>query len=271
MAKPAAIRPIRPSREVKMLLYGPPGAGKTRLIGRPGCLILHPPTDQVDSIRVAGADEWVIEDWAEMYNALEYMQHDAAKDYKWVWLDSISLFQDTGLDDIWEGVIQRRPDRAQWQLDKGEYGINMWRLQQWVRHAIAIPGLNVGITAHPAEMISPFTDEIKLHPWIQGKNMSTKIQGYMKMVAYLEVVPADKNSSGAPRRVLRTAGTERFEAKDQYDAFPKGRLVDPTLEKIEQAIAAVRMKTAGPAKTAGRRPVRRAAQRAARAKATARA
>jgi hypothetical protein len=223
-----------------MLLYGPPGAGKTRLIGVPGSLILHPPTDHMDSIRVTGADEWEIHDWAEMLNALEYLRHDGAKDYKWAWLDSISLWQDTGLDDIWEGVIQRRPDRAQWSLDKGEYGINMWRLQQWVRTAISIPNLNIGITAHPAEMLNPIDNEIKLQPWIQGKNMSTKIQGYMKIVAYLEVVPADQNTSGRPRRVLRTAGTERFEAKDQFDAFANGRLVDPTLEKIETAITAVR-------------------------------
>jgi hypothetical protein len=206
----------------------------------PGSLILHPPTDHMDSIRVTGADEWEIHDWAEMLNALEYLRHDGAKDYKWAWLDSISLWQDTGLDDIWEGVIQLRPDRAQWSLDKGEYGINMWRLQQWVRTAISIPNLNIGITAHPAEMLNPIDNEIKLQPWIQGKNMSTKIQGYMKIVAYLEVVPADQNTSGRPRRVLRTAGTERFEAKDQFDAFANGRLVDPTLEKIETAITAVR-------------------------------
>jgi hypothetical protein len=242
MAKPQAIRPIKPSLTTAMLLYGPPGAGKTRLIGVPGSLIIHPPTDHVDSIRVVGADEWEVTDWAEMLNALEYMRHDAAKDYKWVWLDSISLWQDTGLDDIWEGVIGRRPDRAAWTLDKGEYGINMWRLQQWVRTAIGIPGLNIGITAHPAELMNPIDGEIKLQPWIQGKNMSTKIQGYMKIVAYLEVVAAQDNSSGAPRRVLRTAGTERYEAKDQYDAFPKGRLVDPTLKKIEDAIAAVRVR-----------------------------
>jgi hypothetical protein len=194
----------------------------------------------MDSIRVTGADEWEITDWAEMLNALEYLRHDGAKDYKWAWLDSISLWQDTGLDDIWEGVIQRRPDRAQWSLDKGEYGINMWRLQQWVRAAIAIPNLNIGITAHPAEMLNPIDGEVKLQPWIQGKNMSTKIQGYMKIVGYMEVVPANQNTSGKPRRELRTAGTERFEAKDQFDAFPNGRLVDPTLEKIESAIASVR-------------------------------
>jgi hypothetical protein len=223
-----------------MLLYGPPGAGKTRLIGVPGSLIIHPPTDHVDSIRVTGADEWIVTDWAEMINVSEYIRHDAAKDYKWVWLDSISLWQDTGLDDIWEGVIARRPDRAQWTLDKGEYGINMWRLQQWVRNAIGVPGINIGITAHPAEMLNPIDGLTKLQPWVQGKNMSTKIQGYMKIVAYLEVVPAEDNTSGKPRRVLRTAGTERYEAKDQYDAFPNGRLVDPTLDKIEKSILAVR-------------------------------
>ncbi len=237
MAKPDAITPLGRSNKICFMLYGPPGNGKTRLIGeRDRTLIVHPPEDHTDSITTNDAEEWVVSDWTEMYNVHEFARHEGAKHYDWIWLDSISLFQDTGLDDIWDGVVATKPHRAEYSLDKGEYGINMWRLQQWVRHMVSIPGFNLGITAHPAELLNPMTKEIKYQPWIQGKNMATKIQGYMNIVGYLEVVEQGNKKV----RVLRTAGTEDYEAKDQFDAFPKGRLVNPTMLKIESAIEEAR-------------------------------
>jgi len=236
--KPDAIQPVGRSSKINFLLYGPPGAGKTRMMGsNQRTLIVHPPTDHMDSIRVSGAEEWIVPDWGEMNNVGEFARHDGAKYYDWIWLDSISLFQDAGLDDIWSGVIGQKPHRAEYSLDKGEYGINMWRLQTWVRNMVGLRGFNFGITAHPQELENPITGEMKLQPWVQGKNMSTKIQGYMNVVGYLEVVHQDGKE---PRRVLRTWGTEKFEAKDQFDAFPNGRLVDPTMEKFEKAIAKAR-------------------------------
>lgn len=237
-----------------MFVYGPPGCGKTRLIssGGEGTLIVRPHTDHTDSVRTEGVEEWEIHDWTEMYNCLEFLRHEGAQYYKWVWLDSISLFQDTGLDDIWDGVIAKYPHRKEYSLDKGEYGINMWRLQGWVRDVVGIPKLNFGITAHPEYLPNPITGQVKLMPYVQGKNMSTKIQGYCNIVAYLEVVHKD----GEPRRVLRVRGTEDYEAKDQYDAFKNGRLVDPTMDKIEQAVRNIM-----PAKAARRRPAKRAAGR----------
>jgi AAA domain len=239
VAKPPAIRSIESSKKICMCIYGPPGAGKTRLVGTggEGTLIVRPPTDHTDSIRTTGVEEWEVHDWSEMINVHEYLRHDGAKDFDWVWLDSISLFQDTGLDDIWAGVIAAKPHRAEWALDRGEYNVNMWRLQQWVRHVVGIPGFHFGVTAHPAELANPITGEMKLQPWVQGRNMSQKVQGYMNIVAYLEVV-IDKD--GNERRVLRSRGTEQYEAKDQFDAFQDGKMADPTIEKIEDAILAVK-------------------------------
>jgi hypothetical protein len=241
VAKPAEIQPAgpKPGDKTTLFLYGPPGCGKTRLVGSGGggTLIVRPYTDHTDSVRTPGVEEWEVKDWAEMFNVHEFLRHEGAKHYNWVWLDSISLFQDAGLDDIWDGVTAKYPHRKEYSLDKGEYGINMWRLQSWVRDIVGIQGLNFGITAHPEYLENPITGKTKLMPYVQGKNMSTKIQGYCNIVAYLEVV-IDKNTK-EPRRVLRFRGTEDYEAKDQYDAFPSGRLVDPTMPKIEEAIAEV--------------------------------
>jgi hypothetical protein len=265
VAKPAEIQPVTASSKVVMGLYGPPGAGKTRLLGEAGkgTLILRPPMDHMDSIRTAGADQWIIYDHAELLNASEYCRHDAAKDYDWVWFDSVSLWQDMGLDDIWSGVIAEKPHRAKYSLDKGEYNVNMWRLQTWFRQMVGIPGFNFGWTAHQMEMENPLTGEFKYQPYVQGKNMSQKFQGYCNIVGYLEVVHQDGKE---PRRVLRTQGTEQYEAKDQFDAFPNGRLVDPTMPKIMAAIESAQKKRASTSTsgTARRRPSARTRQRVAR-------
>ena len=65
-----------------MLIYGDPGAGKTRLIGthEGSTLILRPPTDHTDSILpTSQAEEWVMSDWHDLTEAHEYLRH-AEKD-----------------------------------------------------------------------------------------------------------------------------------------------------------------------------------------------
>ena len=256
--KPPEIQPAgpKPGDPITFLLYGQPGCGKTRLISSGGAkvptLIIRPFTDNTDSVRVGGVEEWEVHDWTEMYNVHEFLRHEGAKHYKWIWLDSVSLFQDTGLDDIWDGVIAKFPHRKEYSLDKGEYGINMWRLQTWVRDVVGIKGLNFGITAHPEFLFNPITNSTMLQPYIQGKNMTTKIQGYCNVVGYLEVV---RQKDQTERRVLRVRGTEDYTAKDQYDAFTNGRLVDPTMPKFEAAIKdAIAQNIIN---TSPRRPVRR--------------
>jgi AAA domain len=263
MAKPKEIKPAgpKPGDPITFFLYGHPGCGKTRLVSSGGSdvptLIVRPFTDHTDSVRTAGVEEWEVHDWSEMYNVHEFLRHEGAKHYRWVWLDSVSLFQDTGLDDIWEGVTAKYPHRKEYSLDKGEYGINMWRLQTWIRDVVGIRDLNFGITAHPEQLFSPITQQTMLQPYVQGKNMTTKIQGYCNVVGYLEVV---QQKSGEPRRVLRVRGTEDYTAKDQYDAFPNGRLVDPDMAKFEEHIeAAIAQNQANTSPR--RRPVRRSAAR----------
>lgn len=186
-----------------------------------------------------GVEEWIVSGWNDMNEVEEYLRHDGPKYHDLVSLDSISLFQDTGLDEIWADVIAAKPHRAQYGLDKGEYGVNMTRLARWVRSIVGLDAFNLVITAHPEEMLVPSTGELKLQPYVQGKNMTTKIQGYMNMVAYME---KKETKDGKVARVLRTAETEAYVAKDQFDAFENRRLVNPTMPKIFAAIEESRPK-----------------------------
>lgn len=233
MAKPKSIKPVGESLSIQMMVHGAPGIGKTSFVGTggEGTLIIRPPTEHLDPIVGTGCEEWIVGSWSEMLeDVIEYLQHEGDQ-WKWVWLDSISAWQDVGLDDIWRGVLDRRPDRKGGPIDKGEYGLNMTRVQQWVRHVSGMSSagnFHFGITAHSQELWDEQAEAELMKPWIQGKMMSDKVMGYMNLVAYMELV---KN-----RRVFRFNLTDEYYAKDQFNAFSNGRLVDPTVPKVVSAI-----------------------------------
>jgi len=235
------IKSLTPSRAIKMMVYGQPGIGKTRLVGTGAkTLIVRPPLDHTDSIRGGDAKETVVNNWEDMNGVLEWARHEGSQ-FSWIWLDSISAFQDQGLDDIWATVIDEKPHRARWGLDQAEYGINMHRLSLWVRHMVGAAeseGFNFGLTAWPRDLPVTEADDSPeaLMPWIQGRNMPQKMCGYMNVVAYYTFTTIKKEQ----RRVLRFASTEDYYAKDQFDAFPDGKLLDPTMSKIEERIKAAR-------------------------------
>lgn len=259
MTRPAAINDVTLGRKTSMCIYGDTGVGKTRLIGGGGngTLILRPPTDNTDSIRTPGAKEWIVSDHAELLEVQDYLRADG-KEWDWVWWDSISLWQEVGLDDIWQATIDRTPERARYGLDKGEYGINMNRIGRFLRdmHGLAQSGMfNFGVTALVKELSISEDPEAakKLRPWVQGKDMSKALMGYMNIVAFYEIVEQNKQF----RRVLRTQATDRFDAKDQLDAFPKGRLVDPEWPQVAGAIEKAREKLRADRGTTQRRASRR--------------
>lgn len=236
---PDAIQDTTRSKFWAMMLYSDTGVGKTRFISTAvecgmKVLIIRPPTDHTDSIRVKGVKEWVVRSWDDMLDVLEFARHDGDQ-FDIIALDTISLWQDAGLDDIWDIVLAEKPHRARYGLDKQEYGINMFRLGQWVRHMVGCQLFNFIVTAHITEgniSGNPDEDE-KLTPFVQGKNMSAKVCAMMNLVGYMHV-----NSKG--KRVIEFGASDEFYAKDQFDAFNKGRLVDPTFPKFMERIDAVR-------------------------------
>lgn len=204
----------------------------------------------------------VVKDWTDMLDALEYLRHEGDK-WDWVWLDSISLFQDVGLDDMFAAAVEAKPSRKEYGPDRAEYRVNMWRLEQFIRHAVGAELFNFGVTAHPFWMTmqgdeSPESAYEKLMPWIQGKAMPTKISGYMNIVGFMEV----KNNKDGERRVIHTRANQRWFAKDQFNAFgATGDITNPTMPGIVAAIEATRSDGRGGARrgtarrTPGRTPV----------------
>ena len=254
------------SRKIAMMIYGEPGIGKTR--GFPGAcgklgrtLIIRPPVDHTDSIRdTANIDEWVVRSWSDMDDALIYCRVEGARKYDWVWLDSVSLWFDQGLDDIWEATLQRKPERKTFGLDRPEYGVNMERTGQWVRHMVGCPDWHFGMTAHVSERESTENKQDpqpKLMPYIQGKNMPPKLCGYMNVVGYLHFEEVGRAKTKT--RVLSLDATDNYYAKDQFDASENGRIVNPDIVKY---VAGTKFATAKSQSTKqSTKPARRATTR----------
>lgn len=226
------------SNKISILIYGNPGIGKTRMFagasGKLGrTLIIRPPVDHTDSIRdTSNIDEWVVRSWSDMDDALIYCRTEGARKYDWVWLDSVSLWFDQGLDDIWEATIARKPERKTFGLDRPEYGINMERTGMWVRHMVGCPDWHFGMTAHVSQRESTenrLEPDPKLMPYIQGKNMPPKLCGYMNVVGYLhwEEVGRAKTKT----RVLSLNENDSWYAKDQFDSTEDGRIINPDIVK----------------------------------------
>lgn len=248
------IQSLGASPSIAMMLYAIPGYGKTRFAGSgDNTLIIRPPTDHTDSIRGGSkrnVKEWVVRNWDDMNDVYMYAQHEGEQ-WDWIWLDSISLFQDQGLQSIWQQVIQEKPHRARYGLDKGEYGINMQRLNNWVSGMVSLGTFNFGVTAHPFWGANLEGEEL-LMPYVQGRNMPEKICGMMNVVGYMDIkkLKLPDESKSKKRRVVYFNATDRYYAKDQFDAFPDGKLVDPTIPALMEAVEAARAREAAPKKKA---------------------
>jgi hypothetical protein len=240
--------PLTASKSIKIFVVAPSGWGKTRLAGTsPGRenLFIRPPVDYTDSVLPEDKKrwkQWVVRDWNAMDEVYEHCRHEGHKLYDWVWFDSISAYQDIGLDDLWQLIIDEKPHRKRYGLDKGDYWINMQRLGRWVRDMATLSdtgAFNFGITAWPAELSpNPEDSEIeqKMMPWVQGKNMAMKVCGYVNIVAFGAYTPKGT-------RVLHFMESEHIYAKDQFDMFPNYKLLRPTMPQIVAAVESKRAVT----------------------------
>jgi hypothetical protein len=274
------IQPVGTGDWIRKMLYSHPGWGKSSLIGTASeaglrTLIIRTYMDQLPAriLKLPNIDEFLANTHEQMQEILDFCRMSASFPYDWVWWDNISIDQDVLLDDIWAGTVADKPSRGfilgddgkalrpnlspTSGLDKGEYGRNAERIQQWVRHMVGCNRFHFGITAHPMEGPHPANDEggDLLVPYIQVKNMPSKICGYMNMVGFLQLEEDDEENKF---RRMYYKENDRFYAKDLYDAFlPDGYLDNPTIPKIMTAVEKARQKRLGKPQSTTRRGAKR--------------
>jgi hypothetical protein len=249
------IRDVGSSKHSKVGIFGASGIGKTRFVSSTAelgpTLILRPPIDHTESIFGSGCKEWVIRDWGEMFDALDYLRTDGNKWFM-VWLDSLSLWDEMGLQDVWQAAKDRKSGRAEFGLDKQEYGINQTRLTEWLVAVVGLDTFHFGWTALPMIVTDPESQEDIWMPMVQGREgkMTHKACGYMNVVGYLA---GRKGRDSTFRRTLYLQQDGEHYAKDQYTCTEKGRIIDPTMPKLMAAISGARSANGSAPKPAARK------------------
>lgn len=244
MARPQAIEPITEDDAfLRVCIYGDNGIGKTPLIAgsKPKCLIIDADGGTQSAVG-SGADRWQVKDWNDMTEALDYMMAEGHRYYHWWWLDSITGMQTNGIAHIMADVVAVKPHRKPYQIDQGEIGLNMNRIKDWFRLANSVP-CNFGMTAHPVRYTDEWEEEpeVKLWPYVQGRNMPQTIMGYMNVIGYM----TRRNlQSGDVAPVLYVGGLPNVTTRDRFAALPE-RIIRPSMIKIEEAIAN-KIKTTAP-------------------------
>jgi hypothetical protein len=252
--KPRGIKQLsrRPSH-VRILVYSYPGVGKSVLAGSSAevgkTLILNADgPDGPESMRAMGYDPDVydVKSFKELDEAYEYLRHGGREEYDWVWLDSITLFQELGMDQIMAELVKKSPHRDINLPDKPQYLLTQNKLGLWIRRMKGLP-MNFGMTAHVMKIGTDDDDEeesgVQYMPAIQGGqgNMSSKICGYVGIVGrmYIHRKRVAPKGGGRPvvrrTRVLQAQPSGKWYAKDRFAALGT-ELVNPTMAQIVESI-----------------------------------
>jgi len=237
MSRPKGIMPVGDEEKWhRMMVYGEPGVGKTVFAGS-GKRTLLLVSDGAETISAAGmgstADVWVTPEYEDIDEAFEYLRLEGHKEYDWVWVDNITMLQDQSMDRLMRELVEAKPSRNRWVPDQHEYLVNQNRLSTMIRSFKKLP-MNVGFTAH---LMRTEDDEgrVLYLPMIQGGKgqLSQKICSYMNIVGFLQAVRKD----GAIRREMILEKRSKYLAKGRFPGMA-GTMVEPTLPKLESAIAA---------------------------------
>lgn len=271
MARPASMHQLGSgvfNKSINMIIYSYPGEGKSPLWGSGGDNVLFLDSDNgTESAEMLGSRAWVIpaHDYDDLEGAYQYVKNEMPKDLphiRWVVWDSITLFSDRALiDDLMpDAVAGSTKDREEFVPDRREYLINQNRIGRYVRNFADLP-VNFGISALLQVDIDQQDGSTVYMPAIPGKNMPSKVCGYMNVIGFLGKATVE-NSDGKAIKVQRllTQRTGKYFARDRFMAL--GHHVDrPTIPKIEGLIEAKKAmvnaerKAGGPAPSS---PVRKA-------------
>ncbi len=187
---------------VKVLVYGRPGAGKTRLCATaPAPIILS-----AESGLLSLSDEDIpvqqiasIDDLNEVYAWL--LGSEEAKDFKTVCLDSVS--------EIAEQVLATEKNAV--KDGRKAYGEMQDRMSRLLRAFRDLPGRNVYFSAKMEKMQNE-EGMILYQPSLPGKTLSQGIGYFFDEVFALVNV---KDEDGNLMRCLQTSSDTAYEAKDR--------------------------------------------------------
>ena len=223
--------------KIKMGIYSHPGEGKTVFWGSGGTDVLFINSDPEGTISATaqGHRYHVVDayDWDDMEQVYDWLKGDQPDTFRWIVWDSLTLFQDAALiDDIMVDAHAENPKQEEFVPSRREYLVNMNRMGRMVRQLAKLP-YNLGISFHVMTTTESGGDGTLFMPQVQGKNMPSKISGYMNVVGYMDKRKDEETDKTVQSILFQRQG--RHYAKDRWAAL--GSRVDrPTLPKVEGLI-----------------------------------
>lgn len=223
---------------LNVMVYGFPGAGKTRFAGTAGKkfkpLILSAESGLLVLKQIKDVngnpikfDFVKVEKFEDIGFAQQFLRYKEHK-YDTVIIDSLTEIQQVCMDKILRDEKREKAQIADW-------GTLNQRMVSMIRDFRDMP-LNFIVTALCDSIEDQETGATRLGPLLQGKLKET-VDGYFDEVFYLTGKEA-KNPEGKAeiKRYLVTQGSNRFRAKDRSGMLPL--MVEPDFCKIHDAIFA---------------------------------
>jgi hypothetical protein len=226
----------------KWWIYGASGIGKTVLIGTmpTPSLIVTTDVEGTASAKAFGSkcSELQVNSYAEYLAFHEWYVREGHNEFPWLSLDTVDELEELCWQAQLVGDEVRRASR--YQPNKADYPI-VWRKMKDHVMELNRTKANIVYSSH-AMYIDRETEEedtvSQASPLVGSTkrgDLSVYMCSQMGLVGYYRPT---KDDEGGEHRALMTRGTERWVAKDRYNAFSKGML-DPTvptmLAKIERA------------------------------------
>lgn len=237
--------------KLKILIYAPPGMGKTWLAGsaedvpemRPMLYIdveggtetlreLHP---EIQVVRVKTRYDKgmrvVSSAWKQLIGLYESLKKGDGE-YRTVVVDNITEAYQLSLADVMADLIAEKPDRDIDVPDRREWGKASSQMRRWIRHMRDLD-CNVIFTAHSVAIENDSGQAISYAPSFPGK-LKNEVAGYVDMVLYLYTKQEKEGDKTVLHRKLQTQPAGKFVAKDRSNKLPM-IMTDPTMSDIYNA------------------------------------
>jgi hypothetical protein len=212
------------SQGLKVLVHGPPGAGKTVLCSTTGALdktlIISAEAGLLSlrDLEIKVAEVSTLDELREVYKTLRSDDHP----FEWICLDSIS--------EIAEVVLSNELDKA--TDPRQAYGALYDKMLDLLRNFRDLP-VNVYMSCKQERDIEKIDDDrerTRIVPSLPGRKLTQNISYLFDEVFALRV---EKDANG-PFRVLQTQPDGRYECKDRSGALEV--MEAPSLEAIHDKI-----------------------------------